>query len=80
MDGDIAPLDKLVSLAKKYSCYTYIDECHATGFIGPSGKGTPELFGVQFEIDVISGTLGKALGGASGGYTTAKKEIIDMLR
>jgi glycine C-acetyltransferase len=80
MDGDIAPLDKISALAKKYACYTYIDECHATGFIGPSGKGTPELFAVQKEIDVVSGTLGKALGGASGGYTTGRKEIVEMLR
>ena len=80
MDGDIAPLDKIVGLAQKYGALTYVDECHATGFIGQNGKGTPELFGVMKDIDVISGTLGKSLGGASGGYTTGKKETIDLLR
>lgn len=80
MDGDIAPLDKIVDLAHKYNALTYVDECHATGFIGKSGVGTPELFNVMEKVDVISGTLGKALGGASGGYTTGRKEIIQMLR
>ena len=80
MDGDIAPLDKIVSLAQKYQANIYVDESHSTGFIGDSGRGTPELFGVQNDIDVISSTLGKALGGANGGFTTANKEIIELLR
>lgn len=78
MDGDIAPLDKIVNLAYKYGAYTFVDECHATGFIGPNGKGTPELFGVLKEIDIITGTLGKSLGGASGGYTVGRKELIEI--
>jgi glycine C-acetyltransferase len=80
MDGDIAPLDKIVDLARKYDALIFVDECHATGFIGRNGRGTPELFGVEKEIDVINSTLGKALGGASGGYSTGRKEIIEMLR
>jgi len=80
MDGDIAPLDKIVKLADKYEAMIMIDECHATGFIGKNGRGTPEYFGVNDRIDVINSTLGKALGGALGGYTTARKEIIDTLR
>ena len=85
MDGDIAPLDKIVSLAKKYNANIFIDECHATGVIGKTGRGTPELFNFEstlFEnrIDIINGTLGKALGGGIGGYTTGKKEYIDLLR
>lgn len=80
MDGYVAQLDKIVSLAKKYDALVMVDECHAAGFIGKTGKGTPELCGVHGEIDIITGTLGKALGGAMGGYTTGKKEIIDMLR
>ncbi len=80
MDGDIAPLDKIVALARKYNAYTYVDECHASGFIGKTGKGTPELFGVEGEIDAISNTLGKALGGATGGYISSTTEVVDMLR
>jgi len=80
MDGDIAPLDKIVDLARKYEANIYVDESHASGFIGKTGRGTPELYGVQNEIDVISSTLGKALGGASGGYTTGRKEVIELLR
>lgn len=80
MDGDIAPLDRIVELAKKYNAVIFVDECHATGFIGPTGRGTPELFGVEDEIDIVNSTLGKALGGASGGYTTSKKEIVEVLR
>lgn len=72
MDGDIAPLDKIVNLAKKYEAMTFVDDCHATGFIGPNGVGTPELFNVLKDIDIISGTLGKALGGASGGFCTGR--------
>ena len=80
MDGDIAPLDKIVDLANKYKALIFIDEAHSTGFIGPTGVGTAELFGVQSEIDIINGTFGKALGGASGGYTSGRKEIIELLR
>ncbi len=80
MDGLLAPLDGICDLAEKYEAMVMVDECHATGFIGRTGKGTPEEKGVLNKIDIITGTLGKALGGAMGGYTTGKKEIIDMLR
>ncbi|WP_452232769.1 glycine C-acetyltransferase [Lacinutrix sp. MEBiC02595] len=80
MDGLVAPLDKICDLADKYDAMVMIDECHATGFIGPKGIGTLEEKGVLGRIDIITGTLGKALGGAMGGYTTAKKEIIEILR
>jgi glycine C-acetyltransferase len=80
MDGVIAPLDKICDLAEKYQAMVMIDECHAAGFIGATGKGTLELKNVMGRIDIITGTLGKALGGAMGGYTTAKKEIIEILR
>ena len=80
MDGLVAPLDKICDLAEKYDALVMIDECHATGFIGQDGIGTLEEKGVLGRIDIITGTLGKALGGAMGGYTVAKKEIIDILR
>lgn len=80
MDGLVAPLDKICDLADAYDAMVMIDECHATGFIGATGKGTLEEKGVMDRIDIITGTLGKALGGAMGGYTTGKKEIIEMLR
>ncbi|MFH4966651.1 glycine C-acetyltransferase [Gaetbulibacter sp. M240] len=80
MDGLVAPLDKICDLAEKYDALVMIDECHAAGFIGKTGRGTLEEKGVMGRIDIITGTLGKALGGAMGGYTTGKKEIIDMLR
>lgn len=80
MDGLLAPLDKICDLAEKYDAMVMIDECHATGFIGETGRGTLEEKSVLNRIDIITGTLGKALGGAMGGYTTGKKEIIDMLR
>lgn len=80
MDGLVAPLDKICDLADKYDAMVMIDECHATGFIGDQGIGTLEEKGVLGRIDIITGTLGKALGGAMGGYTTAKKEIIEILR
>jgi len=80
MDGLVAPLDKICDLADKYDAMVMIDECHAAGFIGETGRGTLEEKGVLGRIDIITGTLGKALGGAMGGYTTAKKEIVDMLR
>lgn len=80
MDGLVAPLDKICDLADKYDALVMIDECHAAGFIGPKGKGTLEEKKVMGRIDIITGTLGKALGGAMGGYTTGKKEIIEILR
>jgi glycine C-acetyltransferase len=80
MDGIVAPLDKICDLADKYDALVMIDECHATGFIGETGIGTLEEKGVLGRIDIITGTLGKALGGAMGGYTTAKKEIVELLR
>ena len=80
MDGLLAPLDKICDLADAYDAMVMIDECHAAGFIGPTGRGTLEEKGVMNRVDIITGTLGKALGGAMGGYTTGKKEIIAMLR
>jgi glycine C-acetyltransferase len=80
MDGVVAPLDKICDLADKYDALVMVDECHAAGFIGATGIGTPEAKGVMGRVDIITGTLGKALGGAMGGYTTAKKEIIELLR
>ena len=80
MDGLVAPLDKICDLADKYDAMVMVDECHATGFIGATGIGTMEAKGVLGRVDIITGTLGKALGGAMGGYTTAKKEIIEILR
>lgn len=80
MDGLVAPLDKICDLADKYDALVMVDECHAAGFIGQTGKGTLEAKNVMGRIDIITGTLGKALGGAMGGYTTGKKEIIEMLR
>ncbi len=80
MDGVVAPLDKICDLADKYDAMVMVDECHAAGFIGATGKGTLEAKGVMRRVDIITGTLGKALGGAMGGYTTAKKEIIELLR
>lgn len=80
MDGLVAPLDKICDLADKYDALVMIDECHAAGFIGKTGRGTLEEKGVLDRIDIITGTLGKALGGAMGGYTTGKKEIIEILR
>ncbi len=80
MDGTIAQLDKIVELAEKYDAIVMIDECHSSGFLGKTGRGTHEYRGVMGKIDIITGTLGKALGGASGGFTSGKKEVIDMLR
>lgn len=80
MDGLVAPLDKICDLANQYDALVMVDECHAAGFIGATGKGTMEAKGVMGRVDIITGTLGKALGGAMGGYTTAKKEIIEILR
>lgn len=80
MDGTIAQLDKIVALAEKYDAAVMIDECHSSGFLGKTGRGTHEHCGVVGKIDIITGTLGKALGGASGGFTSGKKEVIEMLR
>ena len=80
MDGDIAKLDKIVPLAEKYDSLVMIDDAHSTGFMGETGRGTPEYRGVLGKIDIITGTLGKALGGASGGFTSGRKEIVELLR
>jgi len=80
MDGTIAQLDKIVTLAEKYDAAVMIDECHSSGFLGKTGRGTHEYRGVMGKIDIITGTLGKALGGASGGFTSGRKEVIEMLR
>jgi glycine C-acetyltransferase len=80
MDGDIAKMDEICALAEKYDALVMTDECHAAGFIGRTGRGAPEHCGVLDKVDIITGTLGKALGGAMGGYTTGPKEIIEMLR
>ncbi len=80
MDGTIAQLDKICALAEKYDAAIMIDECHSSGFLGKTGRGTHEYRGVMGKIDIITGTLGKALGGASGGFTSGRKEVIDMLR
>jgi glycine C-acetyltransferase len=80
MDGFVAPLDKICDLADKYNAMVMVDECHASGFIGKTGRGTIELKNVMDRVDIITGTLGKALGGAMGGFTSAKKEVIEILR
>jgi glycine C-acetyltransferase len=80
MDGDIADLHSICDLAQKYGALTMIDDAHAAGFLGKTGRGTPEHCGVEGRIDVMTGTLGKAFGGASGGYTTGRKEIVELLR
>lgn len=80
MDGFVAPLDKICDLADKYNAMVMVDECHASGFIGKTGRGTIELKNVMDRVDIVTGTLGKALGGAMGGFTSAKKEVIEILR
>jgi glycine C-acetyltransferase len=80
MDGYLAKLPEICALAEKYDAMVMVDDSHAVGFIGPRGRGTPEHFGVQSRVDLISGTLGKALGGASGGYVSGKREVIELLR
>ena len=80
MDGTIAKLDEICALADKFDAVVMIDECHSSGFIGKTGRGTHEYRGVMGKVDIITGTLGKALGGASGGFTSGRKEIIEMLR
>ena len=80
MDGFIAPLDRITALARQYGALVHIDECHATGFLGASGRGSAEVKGVLDRIDIFTGTLGKAMGGALGGFTTAKKDVVELLR
>lgn len=80
MDGDLAKLDEITRLAEQYDALVMVDECHATGFIGPTGRGTQEYYGLKDKVDIFTGTLGKSLGGAMGGFTTGRKEIIEMLR
>ncbi len=80
MDGDIAPLDDIVELAQRFDAMVMVDDSHATGFVGPSGRGSAEHHGVQDDIDIFTSTLGKALGGASGGFTAASREVVDILR
>jgi len=80
MDGFIAPLDEITALARKYDALVHIDECHATGFLGATGRGSAEVKGVLEKIDIFTGTLGKAMGGALGGFTTARREVIELLR
>ena len=80
MDGNVAPMDKINELAKKYDALIMVDECHSAGVVGETGRGVTELFNIRGEVDIITGTLGKAFGGAIGGFTTGKKEIIEMLR
>ncbi len=80
MDGYVAPLDEICAMAERYEAMVMVDDSHAVGFVGAGGGGTPELHGVRDRVDVVTGTLGKALGGASGGYTSGRKEIIDLLR
>jgi glycine C-acetyltransferase len=80
MDGYVAPLDEICDLADRYDALVMVDDSHAVGFVGPDGGGTPSLFGVKDRVDVLTGTLGKALGGASGGYVSARREIVEVLR
>ena len=80
MDGYVAPLREICDLAERYDAMVMVDDSHAVGFVGPTGRGTPELHGVADRVDIVTGTLGKALGGASGGYTSGRAEIIDLLR
>jgi glycine C-acetyltransferase len=80
MDGYLAPLDEICALAERHDALVMVDDSHAVGFVGPTGRGTPELFGVADRVDVVTGTLGKALGGASGGYTSGRAEIVELLR
>jgi len=80
MDGSYAPLDQICELAQSHGAMVLVDDSHAVGFVGPGGRGTPELFGVQDRVDILTGTLGKALGGASGGYVASHREIVDLLR
>ena len=80
MDGNVAPMDRICELARRYDALVMVDECHSAGVVGPTGRGVTEQFGVRGEVDIITGTLGKAFGGAVGGFTTGRREIIEMLR
>ena len=80
MDGTYAKLDQICELAEKFDALVMVDDCHATGFVGKNGKGTPEHFGVEEKIDILTGTLGKALGGASGGFICAKENVVQLLK
>ena len=80
MDGTVAKLDEITSLAEKYDALVMVDDCHATGFFGPTGRGSPEHHGVLDKVDIITSTLGKALGGGMGGFTVARQEVVDILR
>jgi glycine C-acetyltransferase len=80
MDGYLAPLDQICELADRYDALVMVDDSHAVGFVGPSGRGTPELFGLRERVDILTGTLGKALGGASGGYVAGRREIVELLK
>jgi glycine C-acetyltransferase len=80
MDGNVAPMDQIIGLAEKYDAMVMVDECHSAGVVGETGRGVTELFGVRGKVDIITGTLGKAFGGAIGGFTTGRKEIIEILR
>ncbi|MDR2885166.1 MAG: glycine C-acetyltransferase, partial [Rikenellaceae bacterium] len=80
MDGNVAPMDKICELAEKYDALVMVDECHSAGVVGPTGRGVSELFNLRGQVDIITGTLGKAFGGAIGGFTTGRKEIIELLR
>ena len=80
MDGNVCPLPDIKRLAEKYNALIFIDECHATGFFGKTGRGTEEFYNMEGSVDIINSTLGKALGGAAGGYTTGSQELISLLR
>jgi glycine C-acetyltransferase len=80
MDGYLAPLDRICELADRYDALVMVDDSHAVGFVGPTGRGTPELFGVSDRVDLVTGTLGKALGGASGGYVSGRREVVELLK
>jgi glycine C-acetyltransferase len=80
MDGNVAPVDRICELAEKYDAMVMVDECHSAGVVGKTGRGVTELYNIRGQVDIITGTLGKAFGGAIGGFTTGRKEIIEMLR
>ena len=80
MDGNVAPMDRICALAERYDALVMVDECHSAGVVGPTGRGVTELFGLRGRVDIITGTLGKAFGGAIGGFTTGRREIVEMLR
>lgn len=78
MDGNVAPMDRICALAERYDALVMVDECHSAGVVGPTGRGVTELFGLRGRVDIITGTLGKAFGGAIGGFTTGRREIVEM--